>query len=131
MVIKSVDRVKSVVLMEVVRFQDRLHVVRTLTIQVGINAVVIIVAHKVKDVVMTCGIGQGCCLVGETSCDSHCCAAGEKCCPDGTCSHHCADGTCGECCEALDCPDGTACCKNRCCAAGETCCPDRHLDTCH
>ena len=51
-VIKSVDRVRSVVLMVVVRFQDRAHVVQTLTVQVGINAVVIIVMHKVKDVVL-------------------------------------------------------------------------------
>jgi hypothetical protein len=52
MVIKSVDRMKSVVLMVVVRFQDRVHVVQTLTVQVGINAVVIVVVHKVKDVVL-------------------------------------------------------------------------------
>jgi hypothetical protein len=51
-VIKSVDRVKSVVLMVVVRFQDRVHVVQTLTVQVGINAVVIIVVHQVKGVVL-------------------------------------------------------------------------------
>ena len=44
-VIISADRVKSVVLMVVVRFHDRVHVVQTLNVQVGINVVAIIVVQ--------------------------------------------------------------------------------------
>jgi hypothetical protein len=48
----SADRVKSVVLMVVVKLQDRVHVVQTWTVQVGISVVIITVVGRVKDVVL-------------------------------------------------------------------------------
>ena len=48
----SADRVKSLVLMVVVELQDRVRVVQTWTVQVGISVVIITVVDRVKDVVL-------------------------------------------------------------------------------